>query len=183
MEYRKYQGQTLLELIIAMGLGLFLLTIVITLFQSTNKVSSYVNGLIQIQESVRTVYYFIKRDLQEPEAKIVNPTKIAKDISKQFTKGTSGLLLESKQHKFLYFLSGSSLHRKDLSESLHNPDAIAEGIKDFQVDYGVMLNKNLQFKHADDISNWRQVKMIKITLTLQTTSAMQKTVIFIIGTH
>lgn len=192
MQNRAYysygKGQSLLEFTVAMTLGLFLVGIIVAVFQSVKISAAYVDNLIQMQETVRTFFYLLQQDLQQPQAQILNPDQIPKTIETRFAKDTQGLLLESDQQKIAYFVSGNNqdleLHRKNLSENSHNQDAIASGIEKFQIEYSIIENHHLQFMAAVKIKNWQEVKLIKIILQLKGTQGkpvLKKNMSFMIG--
>lgn len=185
-------GQSLLELLISMALGLFLLAIPLTILQSVNANTHTINALISIQETVRAVFHLLKQDIHQQGTQILNPSHIPITLSKRVYKVASVLLLKTGHHQIVYFLTQEgnktlTLHRKDLSESAYNQDGIADNVADFDVQYGYVKAKQLEWLKSEDIKQWGNVKLVKIVLIVISENSiagkpLERTMSFILGT-
>lgn len=167
---KRQMGYSLIELMIAMTLGLLLLSFILTIFQSIRNSSNYTNNLIAIQEIGRSVFQLFQRDLANTK-EIINPILAPPTVREQADKTAGLLFLSSKGHKIVYYLSVEKqknkvtfeLNRRDLGSSLHNQTAMLEGLKDFKLTYGKLKFNNVHFVPATEINNWPAVKLMKVS--------------------
>ncbi len=171
MKYQNHYGQSLIEVMVALTISLFLLSILTIAFQAARTTAQYVDDLIQIQEAAIMFFHLLKQDLDQPNAQILNPEQIPQTILQRIAKNTDGLLIGTNKQKIVYFVNkinkSAALHRKNLTESVHIQDGLTLNIKDLQIKYGMLITKTLEFLPATQITNWNSVKLIKVQILIQ----------------
>lgn len=176
MKYRNHYGQSLIEVMVALTISLFLLSILTIAFQAARITAQYVDDLIQIQEAVILFFHLLRQDLDQPNAQILNPEQIPQTISQRIEKNTDGLLIETSKQQIAYFVSktnkSAALHRKNLTESAHIQDGLAINIKNLQIKYGVLITNTLEFLPATQVTNWNKVKLIKVQVLIKSEHAV-----------
>jgi type IV pilus assembly protein PilW len=63
-EHKRVSGLTLLELLIASLLGVFLLTGIVQIFMMANQVRTYNNGVSVMQENARFAFNYLTREIR-----------------------------------------------------------------------------------------------------------------------
>lgn len=161
-------GFSLLEFLIAMSLGLFLLMGMGTLYVNQIKTYNYLQGVNQIQENGNLSSLLLAK-----------PIRMATLLQAQ---DNNQLILHQQNSIIKFYLADTKRKNKagDKIRALYAYDAasphhhqeLLEGIEAMQIQYGIPNNYRINFYQADQVPDWQKVRLIKIALLLASTEAV-----------
>lgn len=189
------RGFTLVELMVAMTVGLFISAGVISLFIGTKQSYRTNEGMARVQENGRFAIEYLSRDLRQAGyPKFVDakwpPSDYIQGWEGASTAPTAANLpnytpntdifrinyydtdLDAVVRHLYYIRPGASgapgLWRQRIVSGTTTNDELLEGIYNIQVNYGLDTNNNAQLDSYVDAStaNWNQVVAVRIDLLL-----------------
>jgi len=189
MKLKRQTGQSLIELMVALALGLILSGFIVAIFQSIRRASSYNNNLITVQETGRSVFHLLQRDLDNA-TELINPESIPENIQAHVHESSGVLYFKKGAKKLVYYLSATKrkdekgdavfeLDRRDLSISRHNQTAMLDGVQNFNINYGKITEGNLNFVPAQHITIWSDVKLVKVSFIAES-NTLKRTFEFVL---
>lgn len=189
--YRKkaQQGFSLVELMIAMLLGLLLLVGVVNLFLGSSQTYRLQEALFRVQESGRFALDIIQRDLKETGFQIIEPPKLENGLLRKRNKNwstaavtgfapvtplpsavinngvTSEILRVNPAGVATFLYLAPDVNGE--SALFRNGDAMVEGVVDIRLLYGEDTSNDRQadvFRARTAVTDWGNVVAVRVDL-------------------
>ncbi len=186
-KFRNQSGMTLIEIMIAMVLGAFLIGGVIQIFLNTQRTYRMQENLSRMQENGRFALEFLSRDVRMADyracytdslvANAINGTDNATAAPQII--GTDKITISWKTNSCgnpnstnttIYQIENSN----GIPSLFKNNDALIENIEDMQIVYGVDTDSDgtpNYYVNAATVTDWSQVISVQITLTARSNDA------------
>lgn len=153
----KQEGMTLIEILVALVLGIALIASVLSIFVSSNKSSRMLEGMSRMQENGRFALNFIGRDIRSTghRARITGITVCLNDKSGAAIDGTNDLGTNSSDtlilqqsscdlpQTIIYSIANGTSGRRSLFRNDNgNNQELIEDVDDMQIEYGADTDNN-----------------------------------------
>lgn len=197
--FNRQQGFTIVEAMVAMTLGVFLIGGLIAVFGSSRQAYSLQTGMSVMQENGRTVIDMLSQDIAMagyPQVSGINAFVTARStdggagndaIAVRYESSTDCLgnatpvYADTMQYaKNVYYVNGTNMKCSTLAEddTVINDQIIAEGVESFQVLYGVDGNaadgvvNATKYLRADRVPDWTQVVSVRIGVLVNSVNSI-----------
>jgi len=168
------RGFTLIEIMIAMTLGLTLISIVVRFYVSAQHSYEMQMGLVRLQENARAAMFELMEVIQQARP---GELKAKRQTQNTLSLSSSDALIVNN---ILYFVADTgrktkvgnamfALYRKALTkDELPGANEVVEGIKQLTFRFGVKHSglKNINFVAANKVKDWSQVIVVHIKIMI-----------------
>lgn len=184
----KQVGMTLVEILLALVLGISLIAGILNIFVSSNQSSRMLNGLSRLQENGHFALDFISRDIRSAghRARVTGVSVCLNDKSVIAVDGTNDLGVNasdtlvlrqsscSPAHTIIYSIANGASGRRSLFKSDNgNNQELVEDVDNMQIEYGADTTSDGSpdyFVSAGTATlDMSQVVSVRVTLAVKTT--------------
>ncbi|NVJ68412.1 MAG: PilW family protein [Gammaproteobacteria bacterium] len=178
----KQKGFSLIEMMVAMLIGLIIIAAVYIVFLSSQKSYRLSTGMMQVNDNGQFLVQFLQSDFQKAgwvDTDVESPEghSLAMPVKDLLNNQKAGNSLNSDQITVRYYANqacdGAAAVNgvientyqlvvvNDKTELQCNGIALASNVESFQLEYGVLTNNGIEYKDANGIADLSLIKTIR----------------------